>query len=148
MMKLLLSVRPRMKASGAISITCFSSSRVTAFEIEHVVQRVVQRAQVRIDLGHQVAGQESEPLPRFDRRAGEDDALHLLRLQRADRHRHREPRLPGPGGTDPERDHVVRDRIDVALLPTGLRLDLSALGALQDVVAEDSQRGSRRPAAS
>ena len=53
-----------------------------ALEVDHVVERVVQRAQVRIDLGHEVAGQEAEALAGLDRRAGEDDALHLLGLQR------------------------------------------------------------------
>ena len=38
--------------------------------IHHLVERVVQRAQVRVDLVGQRAGQEAEPLPRLDRRAG------------------------------------------------------------------------------
>ena len=38
--------------------------------VEHVVQRVVQRAQVGVDLLAERAGQEAEPLPRLDRRAG------------------------------------------------------------------------------
>ena len=40
-----------------------------ALGLEHVVQRVEQRPQVRVDLGHQVAGQEPEPLAGLDRRA-------------------------------------------------------------------------------
>ena len=38
--------------------------------VHHVVQRVVQRPQVRVDLLVQRAGQEPEPLARLDRRAG------------------------------------------------------------------------------
>ena len=38
--------------------------------LEHVVERVVERAQVRVDLREHVAGQEAEPLARLDRRAG------------------------------------------------------------------------------
>ena len=38
--------------------------------IEHVVERVVERPQVRIDLRHQVARQEPEPLARLDGRDG------------------------------------------------------------------------------
>ena len=38
--------------------------------LEHVVERVVERPQVRVDLGQDVAGEEAEPLARLDRRAG------------------------------------------------------------------------------
>src|SRR6476661_8094205 len=40
--------------------------------VEHVVQSVVQRAQVRIDLLVQGAGQKAQPLPCLDCRPGED----------------------------------------------------------------------------
>src|SRR5829696_3607049 len=53
---------------------------LSALEIDHVVEGIVQRPQVRIDLGHEVAGQEAQPLPRLDRRAGEDDPLDLFGL--------------------------------------------------------------------
>ena len=46
-----------------------------ALGAQHVVQGVVERPQVRVDLGHEVAGQEAEPLARLDCRAGEDDAV-------------------------------------------------------------------------
>ena len=38
--------------------------------VDHVVERVEQRPQVGVDLGHQVARQEAEPLAGLDRRAG------------------------------------------------------------------------------
>ena len=69
MMNAWLSVRPRMYASGAISIVCRSNSLRGLVEAHQVVQRVVERAQVRIDLLREVAGQEAEPLAGFDRRA-------------------------------------------------------------------------------
>ena len=78
-----------------------------ALGLDHVVERVVQRAQVRIDLGHQVAGQEAEALTGLDGRTGEDDPLHLLGLQRLDGHRHRQPALAGAGRAEAEGDHVV-----------------------------------------
>ena len=37
--------------------------------VHHLVERVVERPQVRVDLVGERAGQESEPLPRLDRRA-------------------------------------------------------------------------------
>ena len=45
--------------------------------LEHVVERVEERAQVGVDLGGDVAGQEAEPLAGLDGRAGEDDPVHL-----------------------------------------------------------------------
>ena len=57
-----------------------------ALGLDHVVERVVERAQVGVDLGHEVAGQEAEPLARLDRGPGEDDAVDLLGLQRLHRH--------------------------------------------------------------
>ena len=78
MMKLLFRVRPRMNASGATSMAPRSSSRCGAFGLDHVVEGVVERAQVRVDLGHEVAGQEAEPLAGLDRRSGQDDAVDLL----------------------------------------------------------------------
>ena len=92
-----------------------------ALGLEHVVERVVERAQVRVDLGEHVAGQEPEPLPRLDRGPGEDDAVHFLRLERLHRERDREVALAGAGRADRERDRVVAHRVDVALLARGLR---------------------------
>jgi hypothetical protein len=51
--------------------------------VEHVVQGVVERAEVGQDFLAQVAGQEAERLAGLDGRAGEDDALHLV-LSRAE----------------------------------------------------------------
>ena len=59
MMKLSLSVRPRMKASGATSIVPAVEQALGALGLEHVVEGVVERPQVRVDLGHEVAGQEA-----------------------------------------------------------------------------------------
>ena len=136
MMKLLLSVRPRMNASGATSTVPRSSSFCATLRVDHVVQGVVERAQVRVDLRHQVAGQEAEPLARFDGRPGEDDPLHLACLQRLHGHGDRQPRLAGAGRPDAERDDVVADRLDVALLASGLRPDVATLGAPQHLVRQ------------
>ncbi len=77
MTKALARVRPRMKASGATSISPASSFFVDLVAGQHVVQRVVERAQIGIDLFLQVAGQEAQPLARLDRRARQDDAVDL-----------------------------------------------------------------------
>ena len=106
------------------------------FGVDHVVHRVVQRTQIWVDLGHQVTGQESQTFAGLDGGSREDDSLHLTRLQGVNRHRHREPTLARAGRSDSERDDVAADRIDVALLPRGLRLDRAPLGATKDFVGE------------
>ena len=98
-----------------------------ALGLDHVVERVVERAQVRVDLGHEVAGQEAEPLAGLDRRPGEDDALHLLVLQRLHGHGHGQPALAGARRAEAEGDDVAADGVDVALLARGLRPHGAAL---------------------
>ena len=65
--------------------------------IHQVVQRVVDRAQIGIDLLAHVAGQEAEPLAGLDRRPRQDDAVDLLALEQLHRLRDREPGLAGAG---------------------------------------------------
>ncbi len=102
--------------------------------VHHVEERVVERAQVRVDLLGERARQEAERLPRLDRRTRQDDAADLLVLERLDRHRHRQVGLAGAGRTDAERHRVLADGVDVALLPGGLGPDRLALVG-QDHVA-------------
>jgi hypothetical protein len=104
--------------------------------LEHVVQRVEQRAQVRVDLRHQVARQEAEALAGLDRGAREDDAVDVAAAQRGGRQRDGEERLAGAGRTDPERHGVAPDRVDVALLVDGLRRDLLGAVAPDDVLED------------
>ena len=49
----------------------------TCFGRQHVVQRVVERPQVGIDLLLHVAGQEAQPLAGLDRGPRQDDAVDL-----------------------------------------------------------------------
>src|SRR5690606_14286285 len=84
--------------------------------IHHDVQRVVHRPQVEDDLLEECAGQETEPLARLDGRAGEDDAVDLLGLQRLHRLGHGEVGPARTGGPDAEHDGVLGDRVHVPLL--------------------------------
>ena len=103
--------------------------------VHHVVQRVVQRAQIRVDLVVQGAGQESQPLAGLDRRPGQDDAADLFVLQRLHGLGHRQVGLAGTGRPHPEHDRVLVDGVDVVLLVERLRTDrLAAPG--DDVEAE------------
>ena len=101
-----------------------------ALDVEHVVQRVVERPQVRIDLLLQIAGQEPQLLARFDRRPRQDDAVDLLRHEERDRLRHRQVRLAGAGRADAEHDVVLLDRVEIVPL----------------VDASSARRASCRPA--
>ena len=71
------SVRPRMNASGATSIVPRLHVGVETVGVEHVVERVEEGAEIRIDLREHVAGEEAEPLPRLDGGAGQDDPVDL-----------------------------------------------------------------------
>ena len=136
------SVRPRMNAIGATSIVPRSTSRVALLGVHHVVERVVERTQIRVHLLLQVARQEPELLAGFDRRARQDDAADLLGQQVADRLRHRQVGLARAGGADAEDDVVLLDRLEILPLVDALRVDAAprALGlllpALQEVVAQ------------
>ena len=103
--------------------------------IHHVVQRVIQRPQIGVDLLAQRARQKAKALTGFHRRTGQDDAGHLLGLQRVDRLGHGQIRLSGAGRPDPEDDGVGVDGVDVALLVERLGPDRLA-AARQDVQGE------------
>ena len=132
--------RPRMKASGRHLDHATLEILADLLGLEHVVQRVKQRPQVRVHLGHQVAGQEAEPLSRLDRGAREDDPVDLATAERGRGERDRKEGLAGTCRADPERDRVVADRVDVALLVDGLGRDLGVAVAPDDVL-EDRRRG-------
>ncbi len=110
--------------------------RGDALGLEHVVERVEQRPQVGVDLGHQVAGEEAEPLAGLDRGSREDDPVDLTAVQRRGRQRNREERLAGARRADPERDRVGADRVDVALLVDGLGRHLARAVAPDDVLQD------------
>ena len=55
-----------------------------------LVQRVIERTQIRIDLLREIARKEAEPLPRLDRGTREDEACHLAIAQSGNTHRDRE----------------------------------------------------------
>ena len=108
--------------------------------LEHVVQGVEQRAQVGIDLGHQVAGQEAQPLAGLHRRAGQDDPRDLAPVQRGGGQRHGQERLAGARRPDAEGDRVGADRVDVALLVDRLGRHLGRAVAPDDVLEDLGRR--------
>ena len=75
MMKASASVRPRMNASGAISISPRRNAPLDLFGGQAIIKRIVNRAEIGIDLLLHVAGQKAQPLARFDRRARQDQPV-------------------------------------------------------------------------
>ena len=119
MITALESVRPRMKASGAISISLGLQRALDDAGVHEVEERVVDRAQIGIDLLAHVAGQEAEPLAGLDRGPRQDDAVDLLALEQRDRMGDREPGLAGAGRADAEHHRMAAQRADVGVLHRG-----------------------------
>ena len=92
--------------------------------VQHVVQRVIERAHVRIDFLLQRSRQESQPLARFHRRPRQNDAVHLLGQQRAHCHGHREIRLPRAPGAGGKHHVVLLNRLHIMPLICAFRRNL------------------------
>ena len=97
-----------------------------AVEADHLVQRVVHRPQVGIDLLRQVARQETEPFARFHRGPHEHEAPHALALHRLDGTGDREVGLAGARRADAERQVVRADRMEILLLVCAAAADQAA----------------------
>jgi hypothetical protein len=89
----------------------------------HVVQRVVERPQIGVDLFLHVAGQEAQPLAGLDRRTRQHDALDLAAQQKHDGHGDREIGLAAAGGSQREHHVPLTQRRQVAALAGRARLD-------------------------
>ena len=84
--------------------------------LHEVVERVVDRTQIGIDLLAHVARQEAEPLAGLDRRTGQDEALRLALLQERDGVADGEPGLAGAGRPFGEDELVLLQELDVEVL--------------------------------
>ena len=106
----------------------------------HLEERVVERLHVRIDLLVQRSRQEAEAFARLDGGPRQDQTRDLLLLERSDGRCDREIGLARSGRTDRERDRRVAHRIDVSLLPEGLRGDPSSASGEQHVAEHLGRR--------
>ena len=104
---------------------------------DHVVQRVVQRLQVGVQLLLHVAGQETQLLARLDGRTREDDAPHLPLLQRADGQRDGRIGLARAGRPHGEQQVVPVVEFDEPLLVDRPGADDRAVVAVDDHVLVD-----------
>ena len=114
------------------------------FCLYHVAQCIVQGAQVGVDLLIQCAGEESQLLPRFDRRAGQDDAANFLIIKRLHSLGHRQIGLAGTRGAYAEDDGVLIDGFHVCFLACGFGAHYFA-AAGDDVVGDDLTDTVHRP---
>src|SRR5690606_28435350 len=89
---------------------------LNALEIEHVVQGIVERRQVRVDLLGQITWQKSELFSSFHRGASQNDALDLLGQEQARTHSHGQVGLSGAGGPDSKGEIELLYRLDVCAL--------------------------------
>jgi hypothetical protein len=96
------------------------------FGVEHLVQCVIERSKVRVDLVGQRSRQVAQSLAGLDRRTSEDDAVDLFPLQGLHGLGHRQVGLARSCRSDAEDDGIEVDRVDVGLLAGRLRADALA----------------------
>ena len=113
---------------------------LVGFRPQHVEQGVVQRPQVGIHLGLQIAGQKAQLLSRLHRRPGQNDAVNLLGPESAHRHGHRQVGFAGARGAHAQDHRIVADRLHILLLADGFRLDRMALGGEADAAVRRQLR--------
>ena len=113
-------------------MTLDSSSLVDLDGVEEVVEGVVERAEVGVDLLLERAGEEAEAFAGFDGGADEDDAADFLGHEGGDGHGYGEVGLAGAGGAEAEGHVGLLDGFDVLALVgrAGLNHALDAGGAL------------------
>ena len=110
----------------------------------HVVQRVVERPQIRIDLLLHVARQEAEPLAGLDRRPRKDDLVHLAGLQQHHTLSHRQIRLAGASRADGKHHLVLGQHLHVARLLRRARPDGAPLGQDRRQICQRKARIANR----
>ena len=99
---------------------------------DHIVQRIVQRLQVRVELLLHVTGQESQLLPRLDSRARQNHAPHLPILQCAHRQRYGRICLARACGPHGKEQVVVLVKLDQTPLVNRTRTHRDAVIAEND----------------
>ena len=103
--------------------------------VHEVVERVIDRAQIGIDLVAHVAGQEAEPLASLDRRARQHQALDQTLLEERDGMADRKPGLAGAGGTFGENQFMLAQRSEIVVLRGAASANDAALARLDDAEA-------------
>ena len=103
--------------------------------VHEVVERVIDRAQIGVDLVAHVAGQEAEPLAGLDRGTRQHQPFDQALLEQRHRMADREPGLAGPGGTFGEHQLVLAQRGEILVLRGAAGAHDAALARLDDAEA-------------
>ena len=90
------------------------------FDIEHIVEGVVEGAEVGENLFLEISWKETEGFACFDGGAGEDDTTNLIGFEIRDCEGHGEVGFAGAGWADAESEIVLANGVDVGLLEEGL----------------------------
>ena len=109
----------------------------SAVEVHHVVERIVERPQIGVDLLGQVAREETELLASLDGRAGEYDATHFMFHQLGQSDGHGQIRFTRTSWTYPKDNVKAADGVDVGLLRDTLGRNRAAVGRDVDGIEED-----------
>ena len=101
------------------------------FGAQDVVQRLPDRGQIRVDLLVQIAGQKAQLLACLDRRAGDDQPVHLSAPQQGRAIGRRQKCLAGARRSDAEGQFAPAQHVQIGGLGLGLGHDGAALAARQ-----------------
>ena len=107
-----------------------------ALRRHELVERVIQRTEVRVDLFGDVTRQESEALAGFDGGPREDESADPAVAKGGDAHCDSQIRLSCAGRTDREHEVVSAYRFDIRSLVRGLRADALAAHGRRDDFAQ------------
>ncbi len=90
---------------------------------QKIIQRVIKRLHVGIDLVLHVAGQIAQLLARLNGRARQDDLVHMPADQHVHADSHRQIGLARTRRADAKGQFIVEQRLHISLLRVGARLD-------------------------
>ena len=107
---------PSLIASGDIFICPSRHEPLCSLRFHHVIERVIEWAQVRIDLLNHVPGQVAQLFSSLNGRSTKYNPLYILADKSRYSHGHRQIGLPRPRGPDAKNHIVGPDRLDVATL--------------------------------
>ena len=99
-----------------------------------LIQRVVERPQIRVNFALQISRQETEFFTRLNRRTRQDNTSYFIVSERGDRHRHCQISLTGSCRSDAEYDHFFADLLYIFLLSKSLGLDGASLYRVADKI--------------
>src|SRR4051812_7182914 len=90
------------------------------------MQSIVKRAEVRVDLLLQIAGQEAEPLAGFNRRAYQNNPVDLVGRKRLNGRRDSQVSFSRTGWPDSKNNIVILNGFEISLLAGSLRVNATS----------------------